>query len=48
VCRLAASDLDGQARRRFIGWREVAGCTVRIDKIGNIFARRPGCKFSGA
>src|SRR5499427_878024 len=42
VCRLAASDLDGQARRLFIGWCEAAGCTVRIDKIGNIFARRPG------
>jgi len=42
VCRLAASDLDGQARRLFIGWCETAGCTVRVDKIGNIFARRPG------
>ena len=42
VCRLAASDLDGQARRLFIGWCEDAGCTVRVDKIGNIFARRAG------
>jgi len=42
VCRLAASDLDGQARRLFIRWCEEAGCTVRVDKIGNIFARRPG------
>src|SRR6266850_5987463 len=42
VCRLAASDLDGQARRLFIGWCEAAGCTVRVDRIGNIFARRPG------
>ena len=42
VCRLAASDLDGEARRLFISWSEEAGCTVRIDKIGNIFARRPG------
>ena len=42
VCRLAASDLDGEARRLFIGWCEAAGCTVRVDKIGNIFARRPG------
>jgi hypothetical protein len=42
VCRLAASDLDGEARRLFIGWCETAGCTVRIDMIGNIFARRPG------
>jgi hypothetical protein len=31
---LAASDLDGEARRPFIGWCEAAGCTVRVDKIG--------------
>src|SRR6516164_5694757 len=42
VCRLAASDLDGEARRLFIRWCEEAGCTVRIDRIGNIFARREG------
>src|SRR6202040_1850059 len=42
VGRLAASDLDGEARRLFIRWCEEAGCTVRVDRIGNIFARRPG------
>src|SRR6202158_4956147 len=42
VCRLAASDLDGEARRLFIRWCEEAGCTVTVDRIGNIFARRPG------
>src|SRR5437660_3401708 len=42
VCRLAASDLDGEARRLFIRWCEEACCTVQVDKIGNIFARRPG------
>src|SRR5438105_10476776 len=42
VCRLAASDLDGEARRLFIRWCEEAGCTVRVDQIGNIFARRHG------
>ena len=42
VCRLAASDLDGEARRLFIRWCEEAGCTVTVDQIGNIFARRPG------
>ena len=42
VCRLAASDLDGMARRLFIRWCEEAGCAVSIDHIGNIFARRPG------
>ena len=42
VCRLAASDLDAEARRLFISWCEAAGCTVTVDKIGNIFAHRPG------
>jgi N-carbamoyl-L-amino-acid hydrolase len=42
VCRLAASDLDGAARRLFIRWCEEAGCTVTVDRIGNIFARRLG------
>jgi beta-ureidopropionase / N-carbamoyl-L-amino-acid hydrolase len=42
VCRLAASDLDAEARRLFIRWCETAGCTVTVDRIGNIFARRPG------
>src|SRR5262250_236623 len=42
VCRLAASDLDGEARRLFIRWCEEAGCAVRVDRIGNIFARRHG------
>src|SRR5438105_4720495 len=41
VCRLAASDLDGAARRLFIRWCEEAGCAVSLDHIGNIFARRP-------
>jgi N-carbamoyl-L-amino-acid hydrolase len=42
VCRLAASDLDGEARRLFISWCEAAGCAVTVDRIGNIVARRPG------
>ena len=42
VCRLAACDLDGEARRLFIQWCEAAGCSVTVDRIGNIFARRPG------
>jgi beta-ureidopropionase / N-carbamoyl-L-amino-acid hydrolase len=42
VCRLAGTDLDAEARRLFIRWCEAAGCTVTIDGIGNIFARRPG------
>ena len=42
VCRLALTELDGQARDLFVQWARQAGCTVRIDAIGNIFARRPG------
>lgn len=42
VCRLALSDLDRQARDLFVHWAKEAGCTVRIDAIGNIFARRAG------
>nr|WP_244965085.1 Zn-dependent hydrolase [Pseudomonas hunanensis] len=42
VCRLALTDLDRQARDLFVQWSEAAGCTVSIDAVGNIFARRPG------
>ncbi len=41
-CRLALSDLDKQGRDLFIGWCEAAGCTLRVDQMGNIFARRSG------
>ena len=42
VCRLALTDLDRQARELFIQWAREAGCEVRVDAIGNIFARRAG------
>lgn len=42
VCRLALTDLDRQARDLFVTWAEQAGCTVSVDGVGNIFARRPG------
>ncbi len=42
VCRLALTDLDRQGRDLFTRWAEKAGCTVSVDKMGNIFARRPG------
>ncbi|MFO7484182.1 Zn-dependent hydrolase [Oceanibaculum nanhaiense] len=41
-CRLAASDLDKEGRDLFVRWCKEAGCTVTVDGIGNIFARRPG------
>jgi N-carbamoyl-L-amino-acid hydrolase len=42
VCRLALTDLDRQARECVIAWLQAVGCTVRVDQIGNLFARRPG------
>ena len=42
VCRLALTDLDRQARDLFVRWCEEAGCTVTVDGVGNIFARRAG------
>ena len=42
VCRLALTDLDKESRDLFIEWCTAAGCSIKIDKMGNIFARRPG------
>lgn len=41
-CRLALTDLDREGRDLFVSWCEAAGCTIRVDKMGNIFARRAG------
>ncbi len=41
-CRLALTDLDREGRDLFVKWCEDAGCTIRVDKMGNIFARRAG------
>ena len=41
-CRLALTDLDAKGRDLFVRWAEAAGCTVVVDKCGNLFARRPG------
>ena len=41
-CRLALTDLDKQGRDLFVRWCEEAGCTIKVDKMGNIFARRAG------
>jgi len=40
--RLALSAEDKQMRDLFVEWAKSAGCTVEIDRLGNIFARRPG------
>ncbi|UDM53116.1 Zn-dependent hydrolase [Cupriavidus sp. MP-37] len=42
VCRLALTELDRQGRDFFVAEAKAAGCTIRVDAIGNIFARRAG------
>ena len=42
VRRLALSELDREGRDRFRERCEAAGLSVRIDAMGNMFARRPG------
>lgn len=41
-CRLALTDEDRQARDLFVEWCRAEGCTVTVDQMGNIFARRAG------
>jgi N-carbamoyl-L-amino-acid hydrolase len=40
--RQALTDEDKAGRDLFVSWCEAAGCQVRFDEMGNIFARRPG------
>jgi N-carbamoyl-L-amino-acid hydrolase len=42
VRRLTLTDVDKRARDRFRQECEALGLTVRVDAIGNMFARRPG------
>jgi N-carbamoyl-L-amino-acid hydrolase len=42
VCRLALTELDRESRDLFVEWARAAQCTVRVDRMGNIFARRAG------
>jgi N-carbamoyl-L-amino-acid hydrolase len=42
IKRLTLTDLDRQVRDWFRAACEAAGCTVTIDDMGNMFARRPG------
>ena len=41
-CRLALGTDDKLGRDLFIDWCRDAGCEVRIDRMGNIFAHRHG------
>jgi beta-ureidopropionase / N-carbamoyl-L-amino-acid hydrolase len=40
--RLALSAEDKEMRDLFVDWAKKAGCTIEIDRLGNIFARRAG------
>src|SRR3954466_1220937 len=42
VCRIALTDLDRIGRDLFVRWAKKAGATIKIDKVGNVFARREG------
>jgi N-carbamoyl-L-amino-acid hydrolase len=42
ICRLTLTDLDRQARDWFKIRAEALGCTVVVDSMGAMFARRPG------
>ena len=40
--RQALTDLDREGRDLFVRWCREAGLTVTVDRMGSIFARRPG------
>ncbi|MFZ4809592.1 MAG: Zn-dependent hydrolase [Hyphomicrobiaceae bacterium] len=42
VNRLTLTDLDKESRHLFIRWCQEAGCAITVDRMGSIFARRPG------
>jgi beta-ureidopropionase / N-carbamoyl-L-amino-acid hydrolase len=42
LCRLSLTDEDKAMRDLFVRWCNEAGCTVTIDPVGNVFARRAG------
>ncbi|QBY55695.1 Zn-dependent hydrolase [Cupriavidus oxalaticus] len=42
VCRIALTDADRKGRDLVVQWFREAGLDVRVDEIGNVFARRHG------
>ncbi len=40
--RQTLTDADAEGRALFRGWCEAAGCTMGLDTMGNMFARRAG------
>lgn len=45
VNRLALTDADAAGRRLVVSWMREAGLAVRVDRMGNIYARRAGTDF---
>ena len=48
VKRMTLTDLDRQGRDLFVEWCKREGMSIRIDAIGNIFARRAGTDDSSS
>ena len=46
--RQALTDEDRQGRDTFTAWAQQAGCTVSVDAIGNLYARRRGSEDGAA
>ncbi len=40
--RQALTDADWQGRALLASWAQAAGCTTRVDSVGNLFVRRSG------
>jgi beta-ureidopropionase / N-carbamoyl-L-amino-acid hydrolase len=45
-CRLALTDEDKAGRDLFAKWCTEAGCSIEVDRLGNMFARREGTTAS--
>ena len=42
ICRLTLTDLDREVRDWFSAQVRALGCTLTVDDMGTMFARRPG------
>ena len=42
VARVALTDEDRAGRNQFVSWVRELGCSVYVDQMGNLFARREG------
>ena len=42
VARVALTDEDLAGREQFVAWVRALGCSVHVDQMGNLFARREG------